>query len=133
MEGLFLMTSVYLAGPIDACSQNEVHTWRNTLKNNYPDIKWLDPSVRCYPLEEWDRLVEDDLADIRNADAILAYVWKPSAGTAMELVYGHCILYIPVIVVVPDLAACGPWIRYHADYVVTNWDEAVKLLMGILN
>lgn len=126
------MKKVYLAGPMDGCTEDECHGWRDTFSKAHPDLGCLDPTVRSYtdPFgdKEYITLVEADLDDIRKADALLAYVWKTSGGTSMELVWAHDILHIPTIVVVPNLAIVGPWVRYHAHYVVDNFEEAYELL-----
>lgn len=125
-----LRRKIYLAGPMDGCSYEEVHGWRDSLKKNYDDIQWLDPSDRFYqnPFEDWKVLVEEDLGDIQKAHALLAYIWRPSAGTSMELVVAHSIMRIPVVVMVDDLTTVGPWVKYHADYVVDDFEEAHILL-----
>lgn len=122
--------TVYQAGPIDSCTESEIHDWREVLKMNHPDINWLDPSVRTYkdPLKEWKALVEEDLKEIIDSDAMLAYVWRTSCGTSMELVYAHSILHIPVVVVVNDINNVGPWVQYHADFITDNFNEACTFI-----
>lgn len=124
------MISVYQAGPIDACTDEQVHDWRDNLKKSYPEINWLDPTIRSYesPCQSWRELVDADLKDIGNSDALLAYCWQRSSGTSMELVHAQFILHIPVFVVVDDLSAVGPWIQYHADYVTDSFEDAVKCI-----
>lgn len=122
--------SVYQAGPMDGCSEIEIHGWRDLLKRRYPDINWLDPSIRSYydPFTEWKTLVEADLKDINTSNALLAYVWRTSGGTSMEILYAHSILHIPVVVVVDDITRVGPWVRYHADFIADNFNHAYEFL-----
>lgn len=119
----------YLAGPIDACTYDEIHGWRDMLKKDYPDIDWVDPSTRSYDNQkDWQRLVDDDLEDIASSDALLAYFWKNGSGTSMELVYAFEIYRLPVVVVVPHLDQVGPWVQYHSDHIVDNFQHAYDLL-----
>lgn len=62
------------------------------------------------------KIVEGDLSDILSCQVVLANCWKPSYGTAMELVYAR-MLGVGAIVVVPDQGKVSPWLRYHAESI----------------
>jgi nucleoside 2-deoxyribosyltransferase len=119
--------AVYLGGPMAGCSLEEMTDWRNQLKKDYPDIKWLDPCERSYVPQQWRELVEADMKDIDNADLVLCYMWKPGIGSSMELTYARA-QKTPTIVVVPDFKYVSPWVRYYADYLVENFDHAMKII-----
>lgn len=72
-----------------------------------------------------EEIVEGDLADIRGCDVVLANCWKPSYGTAMELVYAHG-MGKRIVVVVPDPGRVSPWLRFHATVVVGSVEDGVR-------
>lgn len=70
-------------------------------------------------------IVEGDLADIANCDAVLAYCWQPSYGTAMEIRHAAAERKIPVhVVATPPIS---PWLAYHATVHTTLGDALVAL------
>lgn len=121
---------VYQCGPMAACTDEEMHGWRENLKKEYPNVTWLDPCDRSYKQQQWRRLVDDDIADIDAADYVLAYYWKTGTGSAMELSYNFYVAKKPSIVVVPGFKAVSPWLRYHADYLVDTFDHAMKIILN---
>ena len=124
----FTPITAYLCGPMDHCTFEEMTDWRDELKDKHPEINWRDPCDRSYRPQQWRRLVEDDITDIDGSDFVLAYYWKPGTGSAMELAYAHYSAKIPTIVVVPDFKTVSPWTRYHADYLVEDFEQAVKIM-----
>lgn len=130
---------LYLAGPINACSDDEVTGWREQVKTQlHSDLaSWLsveivDPADRDFrgvENETHKTIVEGDKADIYGCDAVLAYCWQPSYGTAMEILYAwEC--GIPVYAVVPADKPISPWVQYHSARVGRNLYASVVLLMG---
>lgn len=116
------MTTIYLAGPINGCTDNEMHDWRNDMTARLHGFNILTPVVRDYRGKE-DESVEDivtgDKADIDNSDIIIAYCPKPSVGTSMEVLYAwergkHVIVYAP-----PG-SPVSPWLRYHSHELYDN-------------
>lgn len=122
--------SIYQCGPMAGCTDEEMHGWREQLKKDYPDINWLDPCERSYVHQQWRRLVDDDIADINAADYVLAYYWKTGSGSAMELAYNFYVARKPSVVVVPEFKVVSPWVRYHADYLVENFEHAMKIILN---
>lgn len=120
--------SVYLCGPMADCTDEEMRKWRNKLKLDYSDIIWLDPCDRSYQIQQWRQLVDEDIADINASDFLLAYYWKTGTGSAMEISYNYYVAKKPSIVVVPDFKRVSPWLRYHADYLVEDFDHAMKII-----
>jgi nucleoside 2-deoxyribosyltransferase len=122
---------LYLAGPINGCTDAECKDWRATaiavLGDRY-DI--VDPMVRDYrgiesttdPIE----IVEQDLKSIFSCDAVLANCFKPSAGTSCEIVYAT----IRGIFVV-SAGSDSPWVIYHSDQVFKEINEAIEFLSKI--
>lgn len=120
--------TVYLCGPMADCDNEEMHGWRDRLKKENPDIHWLDPCDRHYKVQEWRVLVDEDIADIDASDFLLSYYWKTGTGSAMEISYNYYVAKKPSIVVVPDFKRVSPWLRYHADYLVDDFDPAMKII-----
>ena len=118
---------IYLAGPINACTDDECNQWRNDAKNKLSEkYDILDPMVRDYRntcSDDYVYIVESDLDDIKKADIILANCYKPSAGTSMELVYttllGKVIL---------SAASPSPWVKYHSDMTFPHISDAIEAL-----
>src|SRR5512135_812368 len=87
---------VYLAGPIDGCSQEECSDWREKMKQELPDVEFLDPMRRQfegydYKTGKWnnkldeqviEEVVEGDKMDILNSDVVIANCWKIGVGTS---------------------------------------------------
>lgn len=109
---------VYLAGPINKCSDAEAKDWREEARTKLQALGHLclDPMVRDYRGVEksaFHEIVVGDKIDIANCDRVLVMALKPSWGTAMEVLYAHDHAKRPVAVVEnADLAS--PWLRYHA-------------------
>ena len=113
---------VYLAGPIFCQSDEQCRTWRNDLKEAFPEYEWVDPMDRDYrgsESMEAERIVAEDKQAILGCDAILANITSQSAGTAMEILFAkqnglHVVLcnntYRPI----------SPWYLAHADTVVSG-------------
>jgi nucleoside 2-deoxyribosyltransferase len=146
---------VYLAGPINGCSDEEAYGWRRDIKQVFKekDIRALDPLDRDFRGRErsnWKDIVENDLMAIRKSDVMLANLWKrdqPYYGTSMEYVYAK--LYgVPVVTVMSDSgitvtgdklrdeirksgASFHPWIQYHSLAVVHDLDAAVDVIVDL--
>jgi nucleoside 2-deoxyribosyltransferase len=119
---------VYLAGPINGCTDDEALTWRDTVRYRV-NATCIDPMRRDYRGREDEcvnDIVEMDKKDIDRADIVLANCWQVSWGTAMEILYAweH---RKRVIAVVPDGVRVSPWLRYHAE-VMRSLDEALRIL-----
>lgn len=122
---------VYLAGPINSVSDHQAHAWRDEVITALDGrgITFVNPMVRDYRGHEDENvsaIVEGDLTDIASCDVLLAYCWKPSYGTAMEIRHAAAELRIPVIVVAT--APVSPWLRYHATELYPTLGDAVVAL-----
>ena len=123
---------IYLAGPINGCSDAEAKDWRAEatamLKAKGHGV--LDPMVRDYRGQEeanYREIVERDTDEVSACDAMIVYFERPSVGTAMEVVYAH--RWRKVVVVVDKSGKpLSPWLRYHASIVVSTVAEAVAAL-----
>lgn len=121
---------VYLAGPINGCTDDEANNWRDVVKDKVGADNCLDPMRRDYRgIEDQsvNEIVIGDLTDINDSDVMLANCWQVSWGTAMEIHYAHG-NGLRVIVIIPEGTRISPWLRYHSDAIVHNIDEALALL-----
>lgn len=116
------MTTVYLAGPINGCTDAEMFDWREDMEARLYGLEILSPADRDYRGKEDEsvqEIVEADKADIDASDIVIAYCPKPSVGTSMEVLYAwERGKY--VIVYAPPGAPVSPWLRYHASAVQDN-------------
>lgn len=118
---------IYLAGPINGCTDSEANDWRSDAKTHFPDT--LDPMARDYRGKEAEAvndIVEGDKADIDNCDAMLVWFEKPSVGTSMEVLYAWE-RKKQVVTVNMSGKPISPWLAYHST-VVTSMSHAVALL-----
>lgn len=119
------MSTVYLAGPIAGCNDEEASGWRQGFVEAHPAHEFLDPMRRDYRGKEDDNvndIVELDIEDIDTADIFLAYCWQVSWGTAMEIFYAYT-SGKRVILVVPEGVRVSPWLRYHSDEIYKSLDD----------
>lgn len=131
------MPKVYLAGPINGCTDDQATTWREWFKFGGmlgATFGFVDPMARDYrgkEAENYREIVDLDKRDIRGVDAVVVMYVTPSVGTAMEVFYAWT-LGIPVIVIDESGKPLSPWMRYHASAVVTSKEEAAKKLIAWL-
>ena len=142
--------TVYLAGGINGLSDADANDWRTQVKALLPrEIGVLDPMSRDYRGKEDENvkaIIDGDLADIKQCEAIIAYCPRPSWGTAMELHWSHehsaitlesggndyepstriTLGYRKTVAVVPEGVAVSPWLRHHVTTVVTTIEAAVE-------
>lgn len=123
---------IYLCGPINGCSDSEAKDWREYVKAKYPQHEYLDPMARDFRGRENEpgidvEIVEGDLQEIAQSDALIVSFDKPSVGTSMEIVYAKQQGKLIVVVARPD-AVISPWLRYHSHAIVPSYAEAMDLI-----
>lgn len=119
---------IYLAGPINGCTDAQANDWRTEAKKSLPDH--LDPMARDYrgkEAESVNEIVEGDKADIDSCDAVLVWFERPSVGTSMEVLYAWE-RKKPVVAVNKSGKPIGPWLAYHST-VVDSLEDAVALFV----
>jgi nucleoside 2-deoxyribosyltransferase len=114
---------VYLGGPINGCTDEEAHGWREGVKPGLADRghTWCDPMDRDYRGREMEpgiatKIVLYDKADIATCDVLLMNAPKPSYGTAMEIHHGW-LMGKRVVVVLPEGTTPSPWVVFHATEI----------------
>lgn len=124
---------VYLAGPINGCTDEQCKAWREHVKTLLPDT--LDPMRRDYRGIEGDNveaIVEGDKVDIDDSDVVLVNFPAPSAGTCMEIIYAWE-RFKRVIVVIPKGAKVSPWVTYHSHFITDSFEKAVDYINKNIN
>jgi nucleoside 2-deoxyribosyltransferase len=118
---------IYLAGPMLGCTPDQMSGWREEVKQRLGmKCDFADPVLMEIGETEAHKLVTADLKAIKQADLVLAYCWKPSPGTAMELVYANRIYEVPVLSV--NLIE-SPWVKFHSDYHADTLNSAIDFLL----
>lgn len=124
-----MMATVYLAGPINGCTDAEMHDWRDDMTKRLQGFKILSPAARDYRGKEdesVEEIVEGDKKDIDASDIVIAFCPKPSVGTSMEVLYAWGTKY--VIIYAPPAAPISPWLRYHASEIHDNAADIAESL-----
>ncbi len=128
------MTTVYLCGPINGCTDSEATDWRAAVKLRAPFFKYLDPMRRDYrgrELEALNEIVTLDKIDIANSDALLVNYDKPSVGTSMEVYIAFSTGKLVVVVCRHD-AVISPWLAYHSHRLMHSFDAAIIEITDLL-
>ncbi len=119
------MTTVYLCGPINGCTDEECNNWRELAKASLK-CDTLDPMRRDYRGREDEcvrEIVELDKIDVTNSEVLLVSYDKPSVGTSMEILYAWEQGKMVITVARPD-ARISPWLRYHSHFIFNTFEEA---------
>ena len=130
--------TVYLAGPIDGCTEAEARDWRQDAKKLLVSCQCLDPMDRYFTLAEAHargrEIVGLDKRDISLSDFVLANVWKKGFGTPMEMVFAHVEEEIPVVVVWPTaMGPINPWVYEHCLVVLPTVTDACRWIESVVN
>lgn len=123
------MTTIYLCGPINGCTDEECKDWRELVKSKWSG-KTLDPMRRDYRGKEDEsvkQIVEFDKIDIMNSDIVLVSYDKPSVGTSMEIIYAFERGKF-VVIVADHNTRISPWLRYHSHAIVGSFAAALSFI-----
>ena len=120
---------VYLAGPINGCSDAEATDWREAIKSRV-GAECIDPMKRDYRVKElanYREIVELDKLEVVNSDCLVVMYSNPSVGTSMEILYAWE-RGTPVLLIDSQNKPLSPWLIYHATSIVKTIDEAIEKL-----
>jgi nucleoside 2-deoxyribosyltransferase len=128
---------LFISGPILGMENEQDYRQTITAIANKLDIEVIDPWKRERVLyngtEEcwWDKVpsfgfIQRDLDDADRCDVMVVYLPILSAGACMEMFYAkrkgkH-------IIIVSPIKCLSPWIIYHSDIVIQNFDELEETL-----
>lgn len=130
------MKTVYLAGAIADCTDQECMHWREEVETFFApaprcvrEVHVINPMQRDYrdvriTVENSKEVVEFDKVDIARSDVVLANIIKPSVGTSMEVLYAHTIGKI-VVIYCEEGMNLSPWLVYHSHRIFHDLKEAV--------
>jgi nucleoside 2-deoxyribosyltransferase len=119
---------IYLAGPINDCSIDEMTEWRDAMINAFPEHIFLNPVDFHFRPDEYAKhykqIVKGDLRLIEMADVVVANLPRPSIGTSMEIWYAASI-GVPVLLI---SNIQHPWLLYTATCVVEDLASAIMAI-----
>ncbi|MFC1580087.1 ATP cone domain-containing protein [Thermodesulfobacteriota bacterium] len=128
--------SIYLAGPITGLKLEEAQKWREDFKVKYRSLFDVYNPLDRLPNYEgksgqelFAAIADGDRMDILSCDATLAYVDRPSMGTAMGIMYAFLSGRTVVIVRSKEEFALSEMLLYHAHKVCDKIDEAVDFII----
>jgi len=119
---------IYVAGPINGCTDSECKDWRSEVAQHYPNI--IDPMDRDYrgrETESYKEIVELDKEDILKSNVVLVRYVKPSVGTSMEIIFAWQ-NQIPVVVWTEPDVFISPWLMYHSRFITYTLEDALILI-----
>jgi nucleoside 2-deoxyribosyltransferase len=126
--------AVYLAGPINGCTDAECKEWRHTAKVvlHLAGCEVIDPMRRDYRGTEdgfEHDIVTIDRKDIESCDIVLANVNVASWGTAMEIAYawsiGKKVIGFATHTSAPSIS---PWLRFHCRLIADSLGHAIDAI-----
>ena len=123
------MTTIYLCGPINGCTDSEAKDWREFVKSQWSGTT-LDPMRRDYRGREHEsvnEIVELDKIDVLKCDVVLVNYDKPSVGTSMEVLFAFERGKLVVVVAAPD-ARISPWLAYHSHKICHSFGDALQFI-----
>src|SRR5687768_14416139 len=124
---------IYLAGPINGCTDAECKDWRQWFRGNIgiAGVEWLDPMRRDYRGTEnmrYREIVILDKRDIASCNFLVVMYSKPSVGTSMEILFAWE-RDIPILLInASRQGELSPWLKYHATAIVDSMEAAAKKL-----
>lgn len=121
---------VYLGGPIHQCTEDQCTLWRRKATREL-SLYYLvvDPVDRENDGSRTNKIiVEGDKKDIDACNVLLVNWWKPSCGTAMEILYAWERKKLILTIAGGDQS---PWLRYHSTKIFGTLAEATKRLIEI--
>lgn len=120
---------IYLAGTI--YKEEPDRLWKTQFRNLFSDevYEFFDPDPQNEP-EFY--MVSRDKAEIQKCDIFVAYIQRPSFGTAMEILYASSLMTKPVLIINPNMSLAGDlWVEYHSDMICLNIADCVEHIKTI--
>ena len=125
---------VYLAGPIEICTEEEIFLWRNYVKNKVGnDVEIITPK---YHLGTAGEIFEDTKNNVEICDVVFAHLPKAinerraSYGTIFEISYGHALNKRVMIISDDEFVHKHP-VMNHVAKMFYSLDSAIAHLSTI--
>jgi len=126
------MKAVYLAGPINGCTDEECMVWRararQLLEGQFDIYDPMDRDFRGRESLEANEIVSTDLLAIAVCDFLLVNASRPSWGTAMEVMRAW--ESGKRVVAFSDAESPSPWLTVHTHAIVKSLEAAVVFVMN---
>jgi len=132
---------VYLAGPIEGCSNHEINQWRQKCHVGFTDhITGVNPyraEREADDPEARKRIIMKNYMDTKSCDLILAYLPKeinarrPSYGTTFEIAWGFS-LQKPVVIVSDDIGVHDHPLMDMSGALFWDLEEAIDYINVLL-
>ena len=127
------MKTIYLAGPMENASKDEMNSWRNYVSFYLNSTGWnvLNPVFRSMK-DGYNhrRIYELDMRDVRSSDVILADLRRgdrENIGTSMEVQLAYS-LDIPVVGYAVKDQKKHPFLEVCVTEWVTDLDKGIRIL-----
>ncbi len=125
---------VYLAGPIEICTEEEIFLWRNYVKDKVGnDVEIITPK---YHLGTAGEIFEDTKTNVEVCDVVFAHLPKAinerraSYGTIFEISYGHALNKRVMIISDDEFVHKHP-VMNHVAEMFYGLDSAIAHLSTI--
>ena len=125
---------VYLAGPIEICTEEEIFLWRNYVKDKVGnDVEIITPQ---YHLGTAGEIFEDTKTNVEVCDVVFAHLPKAinerraSYGTIFEISYGHALNKRVMIISDDEFVHKHP-VMNHVAEMFYGLDSAIAHLSTI--
>jgi nucleoside 2-deoxyribosyltransferase len=135
-----MVKQVFISGPIIGMEKQQ--DYRKTITEVCQKLgltvidPWKRERVIYNGTEEcwWDKVptfdfVQRDLDDADRCDIMVVYLPILSAGACMEMFYAK--RKGKKIIVVSDLPCLSPWIVFHSDNIIKNFDTLEEALIKL--
>ncbi len=123
---------VYLAGPISGCNDDQMRVWRRDVRRGFGDeFDFIDPTdslIRAGGSHH--EVVQADVQAIRNADAVLANMWRESVGTSFGVLHAH--LNGKIVVVNDPNLIRSRMLAFYADAVEQSLPASLNAIRTFL-
>ena len=128
------MLKVYLAGPINGCTDEECKALRAQARGMIePAFEVIDPmdfDCRGQESEMAGEIIKHDLERLDEADLVLVNANRPSWGTAMELVYAWQGGKPAIAFAGFSIDRVSPWLRCHTSRMFLTLTEACSEIVS---
>ena len=150
------MKYIYLAGPIEGCSKEEITDWREDMTNHFclygEGIRTVNPfrceeflEPQCLPVQRPTvdsatarAIFDKNWYDCQQCNAILAYLPKeindrrPSIGTLLEIAW-FISMRKPIFIVSDDpVYVLHPLIKTNTGWIYDNFEECYLAILTLL-
>lgn len=124
------MKRIYLAGAVDGQPDGVVYDWRHEAERLMR--RQAESMVAVIPpgigkLGDWapNKIIAEDLLELRRCDAVLLNATWPSFGTGAELYYAFRVVNVPVFSFAPQKKLVSVFIKEWSYSCYASLSEAV--------